>query len=332
MSEERQQTEASRKTPEADTQTESKRAREARLMRFATYASVGVASCLIGVKLLAWLWTDSVSMLSTLMDSVLDAAASLLNLFAVRQALQPADKEHRFGHGKAEALSALAQATFIAGSGLFLAIEASRRLLDPQPVAEGGLGIIVMLLSIGLTILLVLYQNYVRRQTKSLAIDADSLHYKGDLLVNVGVICALVLSSNLVFEAKSLWYADPVIGLLIAVYILYNAWSILRASYDELMDRELSDGDRQKIVALAFEHPDVLALHDLRTRSSGREIFIQLHLEMDPELSLLRAHAVADAVEYQLRKAFPGADIIVHQDPYHDPIAKELGERYQREI
>lgn len=294
------------------------RQREERLMRLATFASVGVASTLIGVKIVAWLMTGSVSMLSTLVDSCLDAAASLLNLFAVRHALRPADDDHRFGHGKAEALSALAQATFIAGSGLFLAVEAGKRLFAPQEITEGETGIVVMLISIGMTLLLVMFQNYVLKHTRSLAIDADSLHYKGDLLVNVGVIAAIILSSGMLFQDERMFLADPLIGLVIAGYIIWNAWTIVVGSYNELMDRELPPEDRERIVELALDHPEVLALHDLRTRSSGRATFIQLHIEMDAQISLVRAHAIADSVEYRLRKAFPGADIIVHQDPFDD--------------
>ena len=188
-------------------------AEAARLMKLATTASVAVALVLVGVKAFAWVTTDSVALLSSLVDSALDVAASVLNLLAVRHALTPADREHRFGHGKAEALAGLGQAAFIAGSALFLIVEASRRLLAPQPVEDGLVGFVVMGVSIAATLGLVIFQRRVIRLTNSVAISADSLHFTSDLLVNVGVIVALVLSTRL-----GLALADPLIALAIAAY------------------------------------------------------------------------------------------------------------------
>ena len=197
----------------------------ARLLRQATYASVSVAGCLILVKLAAWLYTDSVSLLSTLIDSLLDAAASLINLIAVRHALMPADREHRFGHGKAEPLAALSQTAFIAGSALFLIFEAGQRLFDPRPVLHGGVGIAVMVFAIVATFALTRFQAHVVRETGSVAIKADSLHYVGDMLVNGAVIVALLLASELGWDL-----ADPLFGLAIAGYIAFIAWRIVRGS------------------------------------------------------------------------------------------------------
>ena len=282
-----------------------------RLMRMATYASVGVAGFLIVIKLAAWLYTDSVSLLSTLIDSLLDALASLVNLVAVRQALTPADQEHRFGHGKAEPLAALAQSTFVAGSALFLIFEAGSRLIQPTPVAHGEVGIAVMLVAIVLTFALTRYQAYVVKRTGSLAIAADSLHYIGDLLINAAVIVALLLATQLGWAL-----ADPIFGLAIAGYIVFTAWKIARSAMDMLMDRELPEDERERIKRIVAGHAEVLDLHDLRTRASGPTMFIQLHLEMDGAMSLYRAHAVADAVEAELQEAFPRAQILIHQDPY----------------
>ncbi len=282
----------------------------ARLMRLATYASVAVASVLIAAKLVAWLATDSVSMLSTLLDSVLDVAASIINLVAVRHALTPADREHRFGHGKAEPLAALGQSAFVAGSAVLLIVEVARRLWRPQPIENGDLGIVVMLGSILLTLGLVLFQRHVVRRTGSLAIKADRLHYLGDVLVNGGVILALVLTGLLGWSL-----IDPIFGAVIAGYILLTAWTIARSSLDMLMDRELPDGDRQKIRGIALAHPEVKALHELRTRASGPSTFIQFHLEMDGQMSLYEAHRVADQVENEILAAFPEAEVIIHQDP-----------------
>ncbi len=293
----------------------------ARLMRLATYASVAVASSLILVKLAAWLYTDSISLLSTLIDSLLDVVASLINLFAVRHALTPADREHRFGHGKAEPLAALGQTAFIAVSGLFLVFQAGHRLFDPRPVLHSEVGIAVMVVAIVVTFALTRFQAYVVRKTGSVAIKADSLHYLGDILVNAAVIAALLLGSQLGWTL-----ADPLFGLAIAAYIMFNAWQIARGSLDMLMDRELPEAERARIRDIALANPNVLDLHDLRTRSSGRRTFIQVHVEMDGNMTLYSAHTVADAVEAALREAFPGAEVMIHQDPHgleegHAPFA-----------
>lgn len=280
------------------------------LLRLATYASVATALTLILAKAVAYFMTDSVSLLSTLLDSLLDAAASILNLFAVRHALTPADREHRFGHGKAEPLAGLGQAAFITGSAIFLLFEAGQRLISPRPLENTEIGIAVMLFSIAATVALVTFQRHVIRRTGSVAIKADSLHYVGDLLVNGSVVVALLLEAQLGWPG-----ADALFGIGIALYIVYTAWQIARISLDMLMDRELPDEDRKRIREIALEQPLVLSLHDLRTRSAGPNVFIQLHLEMDGALSLFEAHAAADAVEVELMRAFPGAEVIIHQDP-----------------
>lgn len=280
-------------------------------MRLATYASVAAALCLIVVKLMAWVHTDSVSLLSSLIDSLLDAAASVVNLFAVRHALMPPDREHRFGHGKAEPLAALGQAAFITGSAVFLLFEAGHRLYEPRAVQHGEVGIAVMIFAIVVTFCLTRFQRYVVRRTGSLAIQADSLHYVGDMLVNGAVIVALLLVAQFGWT-----FIDPLFAVGIALYIIYNAWTIARGALDMLMDRELPDEDRRRIEDIVASHPEVLDVHDIRTRTSGPMTFIQLHLEMDGGMSLLRAHEVADAVEGELMAAFPGAEVLIHQDPH----------------
>lgn len=279
------------------------------LMRRATYASVGVALVLILAKLFAWTVSDSVSLLATLIDSILDAAASLINLLAVRHALAPADREHRFGHGKAEALAGLGQAAFVAGSAGFVLLEASRRFIDPVPVESYGVGMAVMVFSMAATVGLLLFQRHVIQQTGSTAISADALHYRTDLMVNGSVILALWLAS---------WGwsgFDPLFAIAIAVYIVYSAWEIVKRSLDHLMDRELPDEEREQIKELALAHRDVRGMHDLRSRRSGLDTFIQLHLELDDELNLLQAHAISDEVELRLQEAYPSAEIIIHIDP-----------------
>ncbi len=284
--------------------------RASRLMRLATYASVGVAIALIGVKLVAYLLTDSVSLLSTLIDSLLDAAASLVNLVAVRTALVPPDAEHRFGHGKAEPLAALGQSAFVGGSAVFLLVEAGNRVVNPSPILNSGLGLVVMGISIVVTALLVAFQRHVIRRTNSVAIRADSLHYLSDLIVNSAVIAALLL-----WRQFGWTLADPIFAAAIGCYILWTAWRIAHGALDLLMDRELPETARRKIREIALAHSAVRELHDLRTRSSGQANFIQFHLELDGDMLLSRAHAVSDEVEGAILAAFPGAEVIIHQDP-----------------
>ena len=283
---------------------------QVRLLRLATRAAVAVAVLLIIMKMAAWFLTDSVAILSSLMDSVLDLGASLVNMYAVAHALVPADREHRFGHGKAEALAGLAQSAFISGSALFLVAEAGQRLIEPQPIIRDGIGISVMVLSIFLTLGLVIFQRQVVKRTRSTAISADSMHYRGDILANLGVVIALVLAGNFGWIR-----ADAIIALLVAAYILFGAWGIVKNALDQLMDRELPEVQRGRIRDIAMAHEEVDDVHDLRTRSSGIQTFIQFHLELDGELSLSKAHEIADNVEAQIQSAFPGAEVIIHQDP-----------------
>jgi len=286
------------------------RGRESSLMRWATYASTGTALVLIVAKTGAWFSTESVAMLSSLIDSLLDSFASLVTLIAVRHALAPADADHRFGHGKAEPLAAMMQAGFIAGSSALLLIEAINRLIDPQPVVETEIGLAVMTLSIVLTLALVTFQTYVIRHSNSVAIQADSVHYKADLLANLGVILALVASG--IF---GLTLVDPLFGIAIAAYILKGAWDIGSDALNMLMDRELPDDERERIKEIALGYSGVLGVHDLRTRRSGPDVFIQMHLDLNGALSLNRAHTIADAVEKDVMEQFPGAEVFVHQDP-----------------
>lgn len=293
-----QHTPAAKNTPEA-----------VRLMRLATYASTGVACTLIAAKLVAWLMTDSVSLFATLIDSCLDALASVINLLAVRHALEPADKAHRFGHGKAESLAGLGQSTFICGSALFLVLEGISRIWHPQPVASANVGIAVMVFSIIATLGLVVFQKKVIRKSGSTAIKADHLHYKTDLMINVSVIAALLL-------AVHGWNGfDPLFALAIAAYIFYSAWEIMREALDHLMDRELPVEDRHRVKDIVQRHPETRGMHDLRTRKSGAKQFIQLHLEMDDNLTLLQAHRISDEVEDEIMAAFPDAEVIIHEDP-----------------
>ena len=281
-----------------------------RLRVRATYASLAVAAVLIVAKFIAWVGTGSVALLSSLVDSLVDAAASLVNFFAIRHAATPADREHRFGHGKAEPLAALGQSAFLVGSAVLLMFEAVRRLVSPEPVLNPPAGIAVMVFSIAVTIGLVAYQRHVVRHTGSLAIGADELHYRGDIILNLSVIATLTIGH--LFSVPLL---DPLFGAAVGVWIIYNAVKIARLSLTQLMDRELPDEERARVRAIAESHPEVAAVHDIRTRVAGPTAFIQMHIEMDGEMNLLHAHEVSDEVEAELNRAFPHAEIIIHEDP-----------------
>lgn len=283
---------------------------KAPMMGRAAIASMVVAFTLIVVKAVAWFMSGSVALLGSLVDSVLDLAASVINFLAVRTSLEPPDEEHRFGHGKAEAIAGLFQASIIIGSAAFLMLESVGRLWSPEQVTAGNLGIYVSVFAIFLTLGLVLYQRHVVKQTGSVAIEADSLHYKGDLLLNAAVIAALWLSTS-----GGITWADGAFGVAIALYIAWAASEIFRTSVDMLMDKEFEPSEREEIFNLVMGNPDVKGMHDLKTRRSGLSSFIQLHIEVDPEMSVYDAHGVGDEVEATVGEVFPHADILIHVDP-----------------
>jgi len=284
-------------------------AEHARLLRRASGGALGVALFLALSKAVAWWLSGSVSLLAGLTDSLLDGAASLINLLAVHYSLRPADDDHRYGHGKAEALAGLGQAAFIGVSALLVGAQGVDRLLHPQPLGAPLVGIVVIVVSLLLTAALLAYQRHVVRLTGSTAIRADSLHYRSDLLLNLSILVALVLAS---YGWARL---DAVFGIAIAFYILWSAASILREAAAVLMDTELSPEIGEDMQRLARTVPGVLGCHDLRTRISGTRWFVQLHLELPGELSLSRAHALCDEVEAAIKAHYPRAEVLVHADP-----------------
>ena len=298
--------------------------RQGRLMQLATYAAMISAAVLVVVKASAYFDTKSVAVLSSLADSALDLLASGLTFMAVRLALTPADDGHRFGHGKAEPLSGLGQAAFVAGSAVLIMVEAVSRFHTPTVIEDGTLGITVMVIASLVTLVLVTFQKYVIRKTNSTAIGADSLHYTGDVLMNISVIVSLYLSSNM-----GITWADPIFGVGISAFMLINAVRIAVGAVGGLMDQELPEDERREIVAIARQHPKVKHVHELRTRASGLQKFIQMHVVLDRGLTLLEAHRISDDVELAVQSAFPGADIIIHQDPdgideFHQPVGAAL--------
>ncbi|PCC14487.1 divalent metal cation transporter FieF [Pseudoalteromonas sp. JB197] len=269
-----------------------------------------MVSLMIAAKTWAWLASGSASMLGSLTDSLMDITATAMSFLVLGYALRPADDDHRFGHGKAEALAGLGQAAFIAGSGCLLAFHSIERLFNPLELTHSLLGVWVSIFAIACTLVIVFVQNKVVKHTESIAIKADSVHYKGDLILNAAVLLAILLSYYGVL------YADPIFAVGVAGYLLYNSWDIARDSADHLMDKELPDEEKQRILDVSKSHIEVRGVHGVRTRQGGKIKFIQLHLELDDHLSLIRAHNVADEVEAMITKEFESeVDILIHLDP-----------------
>jgi len=291
-------------------QVDGDQARRDRLLRTATTVSVSVASCLSLLKLAAWLVTGSAAILSSLLDSLVDVAASGILLISVRHALRPPDRSHRFGHGKAEPLGAIAQAAFVGGSALLLIFESAGRFITPEPVSDAPVGIAVMVVSLVATVALVIFQRGVARRTASTAIAADRLNYVGDTATSVVVLAVLLIG-----QSPGWLWLDPAAAIAVALWLLVSAARIARNAVDHLMDRELPREDRLRIAEIVRADPEVVDLHDLRTRSAGGTRFIELHVEMEGGLTLWQAHTVCDRVEDSLSRAFPDAEVILHQEP-----------------
>jgi len=287
--------------------------------------SIAVALTLIAAKAYAWAASGSVSVLASLADSALDLAASVITFLSIRWAAAPPDAEHRFGHSKAEAVAGLIQTVLITGSALVVTSEGVGRLISPEPIARGGAAIAVMVFSIAMTGGLAAAQTYAIRRTGSLAVEADRAHYAGDLASNLAVLGALALSAYGGFQR-----VDALAGLAVAGFLVASASAVGRKAINQLMDRELPEATRARIVEIARSEPQVAGVHALRTRKAGRETFIQLHLELPPDMALAEAHAIADRVERALQSEFPKADVLIHQDPHgrwedHDAYGRRPG-------
>jgi ferrous-iron efflux pump FieF len=282
----------------------------ARLTARAALASTAMAVMLIALKAYAAVRTSSMAMLGSLADSGLDLVASLIVLLAVRIAAQPADYEHRFGHGKAEALASLVQVILISFSALFIGFRSIQRLISGAQTGEAELGIGVSVIALVLTTVLISYQRSVVKRTGSLAIGTDRLHYSSDLLLNGSVIAALALD-----QLVGLTGADAVFGLIIAAWLLWGAWRSSSQALNQLMDREWPDDLRESFLAAAKEYPELAGLHDLRTRTSGTHNFAQFHVWVPAEWTVQEAHDRLDAVEEELQQRFPNTEILIHVDP-----------------
>lgn len=279
-----------------------------KLSKQATLASVLVALVLIITKTWAYLVTGSVSLLGSLLDSLLDGITSLMNFFALRFALAPADDDHKFGHGKLESIAALAQSAFMIGSAVVLVLNSFDVMFDERQVVASEVGIAVSVLAIVLTLLLVAFQKYVTSKVRSLVVEADSLHYQGDLLMNLAVILALV------FVDFGIVWMDAVMAIGIGIFLCVSAWQVGRKAFEDLMDQHLPEVEA-RILELVKTAPGSAGCHDVRCRQSGPNLFIQFHLEMDEDLPLWSAHEIGDRIEKQIKGIYSNADVIVHLDP-----------------
>ena len=287
-----------------------------RLRKRAVRTSLYIAVVLSATKLAAAIFSGSVAVLSSLADSLSDVAASGLALWSVEVAHRPADEEHRFGHGRAEALSVLVQAALVAASGVFVLYAGIERFIEPRELAHANWAIAVMVLSMAGSAWIVFVQARTLRLVQSLAIQADSLHYTGDLAANAAVVAALLIA-----DIGGLQWFDPLLGGLVATYLFFAAISIIRRSVDQLMDRELPESVRATIGEIIDADPDTRGHHDLRTRSLGTGALhsgahIELHLELDGDLDLHRAHDITDRVEQALHAKFPRSQITIHTEPF----------------
>lgn len=289
-------------------------AEQTRLMKLATYASVTMASALIVMKLVAWWMSDSLAMLSSLTDSFFDVLTSIMNLIALRYALKPADDDHRFGHTRIEDIVGLAQCAFIVASMLIIMLQSFERISNPEPMEHSTLGIVVSLIAMVATGILVAFQTYVAKRTKSLIVAADRLHYVGDVLFNLGVIVALVLTSI----SGWLW-ADPAMAILMALAIIYSSKDLGLRAYNNLMDKEMPEEEKAKIYEVLNAAKGIHGYHKLKTRYAGSRPFIQMHVEIDGKLIFNEAHDIIDDLERALESTFPGAEVIVHADPLGNP-------------
>ena len=282
----------------------------ASLNRSAAFASIAVAVLLVGLKGYAAWSTGSTAMLGSLADTALDLVASLATLAGVWVAAQPSDDDHRFGHGKAEALAAFVQVVLISISALGIAARAVEQLVAGGQTAAAGEGIGVSLIAIAATLALLGWQARVIRRTGSLAVRTDHLHYRSDLALNLAVIAALALD-----QYAGLRGADPLFGLGIALWLAWSAWGASQEAVEQLMDKEWPEEKKAHFLAVVARHPELKGVHDLRTRTSGNRDFVQFHVWVDPAMTVRHAHQVMDEVEAKLLAEFPEVEILIHPDP-----------------
>ncbi|MGV2432907.1 MAG UNVERIFIED_CONTAM: cation diffusion facilitator family transporter [Rickettsiaceae bacterium] len=279
-----------------------------KLLTIAPWYSVITAAIIVVVKLYGWLITDSVSLMASFMDALLDLSTSIINLIALRAALAPPDHNHRFGHNKIEDLAVFGQSIGFFCSGVFTFYNAIKHTVSPFVINNIDIGIYTMVICSVLTIFLIIFQSFTIKRTKSSIIEADRLHYMSDLLTNICVIVSLYFSSIFV-------QLDALFGILIACYILHSSYGLFVKATRNLIDEELNDEERKKIVDIISKHKEVIGIHEIKTRRASSKIFIQFHLEMDGEMKLFEAHELSDRIVMKILEVFPEAEVIIHQDP-----------------
>lgn len=279
-----------------------------RLVKIASYASVSTALLIMIAKTYAWLFTESQSILASLIDSLLDISSSIINLIAIRVSLLPPDDNHRFGHEKFQDLAIFSQSMFFFASCLFTLFSSTKVLFFGSELVNSEFGANIMYFCAFLTFVLVGFQSYVIKKTKSKIISADKLHYFSDFITNITVIASLYLSSTF-------WYVDALTGIGVSLYIMYSAFTLFREAIRNLADEEFEQKDRDKVITIAAAYSSIKGIHELKTRYAANKPFIQFHLELDGNLTLYQSHEIADELMFALLKEFPEAEITIHQDP-----------------
>lgn len=282
-----------------------------RLKRLAATLSVSLAVALCFLKIFGSIYTGSLAILSSLIDSLADVFASSLSFVAIKFSTRPASLEHRYGYGRAESISALAQSAFIAGSGLFVMYDGITRIISPAPLEQTDFGIMVMTISLLATLALIAFQKYVTKKTASPAIKADSAHYTVDVLTNLSIIISLLVVKFLGIN----WF-DILTAFVISAYLIFNAYKLAAEAVSALTDRELSPEIRQKVIDIVNNSEGIKGYHDFRSRDLGGTYCFEIHLELDGNLTLNITHQLTDKVEEAIKKQFPEAQVIIHQDPY----------------
>jgi ferrous-iron efflux pump FieF len=277
--------------------------------------SITVAIALIIIKLVFGVITNSVSILASAVDSFLDLSASSVNYFSIRKSEKPADHDHRFGHGKAEGLAGLFQCFVIGVSSIYLIYLSVWRLLNGGNLQALDLGIIVIVFSIIVSLLLARYIRRVAKETESIALNADSLHYQFDVYTNIGIVIALTI-----IKFTDLNLIDPIISIVIAVLIIWSAKDIVMQSLNILMDKELPEEVVAEIEEIITNHnPEVRSFHKLRTRNAGSVKFIEFHVVMNYKLTFVKSHELAEDIIKEIEAVIPNSEVTVHVDPDKHP-------------
>lgn len=280
-------------------------------------ASVSITASLIlfCIKITFGLLTNSLSIIASAIDSFLDLSASVINFFSIYHSSKPADEDHKYGHEKAEAIAALFQGFIIITSSLFLVFEALKRLNKNIILDQLDKGILVMIISLFVSFFLSRYLKAVAVKTESIALHADSFHFKTDLYTNITIITGLII-----VKITGLNTLDSIITILVAAYIIYSTYEIIKNSIDVLMDRELSKDKLSIIESTIKDHSkEIKGFHKLRTRNTGSTKFIEFHLEVNKELSFIEAHDLSEEIIKELEIKIPNSEIIVHVDPSEYP-------------